>query len=380
MINEDEEVKSVYDGEDQVEDELWFLPGEPEDLAPTDMPWPMANRTAIFDVRAWQRAEGAQWRGLVNAASAFARLDERLRTLGISHVGATTFGEASKMTAGFNNATRMTAGAGLRERLALLEVADLLWTQGDRISMERIALYRHARESTLANAQALSSADWALRRMAAHQQPLGGLHPFLGRQKVEEDGLAEISIRAVGAGFEGAEADWLGVLENLREAHPITQAAAAYHAWRTFGLSAPGDVLEAAVAAGKIGAANAKALGFLPIAMGDRYALGQGGSPEERLAGWYKGVENACLRGLILLDQLETWRARAVRETADLSGKTPPLLIEAFVQSPLISAEMAAKMTVASKAAVQRNLAKFARRGLIREITGQGRYRFWMAN
>lgn len=354
MNGEDKETKSVYEGEDTAEDELWFLPGVPEDRAPTDLPWPLANRAAIFDVSDWQRAENGQGRGLADAASAFARLDERLRGFesGVSH--------------------------GLRERLALLEVADLLWAQGDRIPMERIALYRHARESTLANAQTLSSAGWALRRMAGHQQPLGGLHPFLGRQKVEEDGLAEISIRAVGAGFEGAEAEWLCVLEKLREAHPITQAAAAYHAWRVFGLSAPGDVLEGAVAVGKIGAKGAKALGFLPIAMGDRYALGQGGSPEERLAGWYKGVGNACLRGLMLLDQLENWRARALRETTNLSGKTAPLLIEAMVQSPLVSAEMAAEMTGASKAAVQRNLAEFARRGLIREITGQGRYRFWM--
>ncbi|OUS06251.1 hypothetical protein A9Q96_09705 [Rhodobacterales bacterium 52_120_T64] len=354
MIDEDTEVESVYDREDQTEDELWFLPGEPEDRAPTDLPWPLANRAALFEAQTWQRAEGRQGRGLADAASAFARLDERLRGFesGVSH--------------------------GLAERLVLLEVADLLWAQGDRIPMERIALYRHARESTLANAQVLSSADWALRRMAAHLQPTGGLYAFLGRQKVEEDGLAEISTRAVGAGFEGAEADWVGVLEQMRNAHPITQAAAAYHAWRIFGLSAPADVLEAAVAAGKIGAKGAKALGFLPVAMGDRYALGQGGTPAELLSSWYKGVENACLRGLMQLDQLEYWRARAVRETADLSGKTPPLLIEAFVQSPLVSAEMAATITGVSKAAVQRNLSKFAHRGLIREITGQGRYQFWM--
>ncbi|MBL4874546.1 MAG: hypothetical protein JKY41_14465 [Rhodobacteraceae bacterium] len=351
MIDDDTEAKSVYDGEDKAEDELWFLPGEPENRAPTDLPWPLANRAAIFEARAWQRAENVQGRGLADAASAFARLDERVRG----------------------------APDGLSERLALLEVADLLWAQGDRIPLERIALYRHLRESTVENAQALSSADWALRRMSGNLQPMDGVHVFLGRQKVEEDGLAEISTRAIGAGFEGVEADWLGVLEHLRKAHPITQAAAAFHAWRVFGLSAPGDVLEGAVAAGKIGAANAKVLGFLPIAMGDRYVLGQGGAPHEHLFAWYKGVENACLRGLMVLDELGNWRVRALEKTTNLSGKTAPLLIEAMVQSPLVSAEMAAEMTGASKAAVQRNLATFARRGLIREITGQGRYRFWMA-
>jgi len=373
MIDEDKEVKSVYDGADQAEDELWFLPGEPEDRAPTDLPWPMANRAAIFEARAWQQAEDRQGRGLATAASAFARLDERLHSFDIRRVGATS-SVASHGAAG----PGMTDG--LRERLALLEVADLLWAQGDRIPLERIALYRQARESTLANAQALSSADWALRRMSGAQRPENGLHAFLGRIKVEEDGLAEIATRAVGAGFEGAEAAWLGVLKQLQGAHPITQAAAAFNAWRVFGLSAPGDVLEAAVAAGKLGAEGGKALGFLPIAMGDRYALGQGGAPRERLSAWYKGVENACLRGLMVLDQLEAWRVRAVRETTEFSGKTPPMLIEIFLRSPIVSAEMAATMAGVSKAAVQRNLGNFTYRGLIREITGQGRYRFWMVD
>lgn len=350
MIDEDTEVTSVYDGEDKTEGELWFLPGEPDDRAPTDLPWPMANRSAIFDVSDWLRAEDGQGRALANAASAFARLDERVRS----------------------------APDGLSERLALLEVADLLWAQGDRVPLERIALYRYARESTLANAQALSSADWALRRMLGRLQPIDGLHAFLGRQKVEEDGLSEISTRAVGAAFEGVAADWFGVMEEMRDAHPITQAAAAFNAWRIFELSAPGDLLEGAVAAGKLGATGGKALRFLPIAMGDRHTMGQGGSPEERLTDWYKSVENASLRGLMVLDQLEAWRVRATRETAGLSGKTPPLLIEAFVRAPIISAEMVAEITCVSKAAVQRNLVKLKRRGLIREITGQGRYRFWM--
>jgi Fe2+ or Zn2+ uptake regulation protein len=40
---------------------------------------------------------------------------------------------------------------------------------------------------------------------------------------------------------------------------------------------------------------------------------------------------------------------------------------------------MAETLTSASRAAVQRNLAWMEARGLIREMTGQGRYRMWRA-
>jgi DNA-binding IclR family transcriptional regulator len=40
---------------------------------------------------------------------------------------------------------------------------------------------------------------------------------------------------------------------------------------------------------------------------------------------------------------------------------------------------MAEALTGASRAAVQRNLAWMEARGLIREVTGQGRYRMWRA-
>jgi DNA-binding IclR family transcriptional regulator len=46
---------------------------------------------------------------------------------------------------------------------------------------------------------------------------------------------------------------------------------------------------------------------------------------------------------------------------------------------PLVSAPMAEALTGASRAAVQRNIAWMEARGLIREVTGQGRYRMWRA-
>lgn len=60
-----------------------------------------------------------------------------------------------------------------------------------------------------------------------------------------------------------------------------------------------------------------------------------------------------------------------------LSGRTPVALRKIFTEWPLASAPMA--MTGASRAAVQRNLAWMEASALIREVTGQGRYRMWKA-
>ena len=45
----------------------------------------------------------------------------------------------------------------------------------------------------------------------------------------------------------------------------------------------------------------------------------------------------------------------------------------------MVSAALACAQTGASRAAVQRSLAVMQAGGLIREVTGQGRYRVWTA-
>jgi len=56
-----------------------------------------------------------------------------------------------------------------------------------------------------------------------------------------------------------------------------------------------------------------------------------------------------------------------------------PALRNALTEWPLVSAPMAEALTGASRAAVQRNLAWMEARDLIREVTGQGRFRMWRA-
>ena len=330
------------------DDDLWFLPGPPEDVAPTDIPLPVADRRVLFEPRDWLRAEVTQSRGLVRAAAAFARLDARMNP---------------RLIAGFS------------KRLGLVEVSAWLWAQGDWVEVEKIALYGLLRESSLHDAQILSTADWAIRRLqgAGVSDDLGA---FLGRHKSGYDGLEDLGQHPVGIEFDGLVQDWQGVRAALKDAHPITQAAALFSAWRTFGLSEPGGVLEAGVAAAKVGALGAKALRFLPVASGG--ALGQGGEVKARLARWYASVENACLRAEMQLDQLTAWLDRANITTKHLSGKTPPLLIKALLETPALSAAMAAAICGCDKATARRNLNAFAKLGLIREITGHGRYQLWV--
>jgi len=60
-----------------------------------------------------------------------------------------------------------------------------------------------------------------------------------------------------------------------------------------------------------------------------------------------------------------------------LSGKTPRALRAVLTEWPIVSAPMAEALTDVSRAAVQRNLAWMQAQGLVREMTGQGRYRMW---
>ena len=86
-----------------------------------------------------------------------------------------------------------------------------------------------------------------------------------------------------------------------------------------------------------------------------------------------------AVRAALSLERLAAWRARAEAETADLQGRTPARLIAALAAQPMLGAAQAEAETGASRAAVQRNLDLLVARGLVREVTGQGRFRVWAA-
>jgi len=179
--------------------------------------------------------------------------------------------------------------------------------------------------------------------------------------------------------FADRAGGWLDLMAQAAELHPITRACMGFHLWSLAGLGQQGDRMEAAVTAARIAASEERGAVFAPLAMGGAGGLRAGGPPPDRLARWLDGMETACLTAMRQLDDIEAWSARAVAEMASLSGRTPPALRAVLTEWPLVSAPMAEALTGASRAAVQRNLAWMEARGLVREMTGQGRYRMWRA-
>ena len=262
---------------------------------------------------------------------------------------------------------------GWRHRLALIEAADLSWFVGDRVGPDRLALWISLRLSGVQDdSGALARLGWAVRRLTGGPGPEDDLSGFLDRRDPET--IAE------GAElFADRASAWLEMMRAARALHPISRACMGFHLWSLAGLGQSGDRMEAAVTAGRIAASEGRGAVFAPLAMGGAGGLRAGGAPAERLVRWLDGMETAYLTAMRHLDDIEAWSARAKAATVALSGRTPPILCQALTEWPLVSAPMAEQLTGSSRAAVQRNLVWMEVQGLIREVTGQGRFRMWKA-
>lgn len=356
--------------EDRDDADLWFMPGpseeEPDFLPPG--PTPEAKESQIVD--AWRAAEAGQAARLAHVAARLALLDERLRR-GL---------------------------AGWRQRLALIEAAELSWLTEGRIGLDRLSLYMALRISTATDdAQSLYRMGWTVRRLAGGPGPLGvglvvaDLEAFLDRR--DRPGQGE-SLKDTGApiriqemegreAFESRAASWLAMMRQANDLHPVTRACMGFHLWHVAELSPIDDPLEAAVTAARIAVSDLASSPsrpgavFAPIAMGGGGGFRAIGDPAARLSRWLNAMESAAFAALRRLEEIEAWNQAAAEVMAPLSGKTPPMLREIFTSWPLVSVQMAEKLTGAHRATVQRNIDWMTERGLVREVTGQGRYRMW---
>lgn len=338
--------RSLYDVDPPDDEDLWFLP--PEDADPSDdvfPPGPRADRRMLFDPRDWREAQADVAQDLADLTLTFGALDERLRA----------------------------GPKGWTHRLALMDVADLGWWTGDRISVDRLALWTGLRiGATGEDVQALFRAGWAVRRLTSGAGPAeggwgSGLTAFLDRMAQGFDEVPE------------AIADLAEVMDNAHGLHAVTQSAIAFHAWRALSHGGGQDTEAAIIAARHAATIGRGGAMFMPLALSGPGALRGVGEPAEKLATWVRGTGQAALAALLHLDRVSAWERRARSATEDLSGRTPPVLIDVLTAWPMVSAPLAKELTQASRAAVQRNLDKFTERGLIREVTGQGRYRVWSA-
>jgi hypothetical protein len=333
--------------EETSEDDLWFLPGpmeeEPDYLPPG--PRTVPRETAVLDD--WRRAEAGNAARLARAAGRIGALDDRLRR----------------------------GPKGWRHRLALMEAADLSWFVGDRIGPDRLALWISMRLSGVQDdTAALARVGWAVRRLTGGPGPEVDLSAFLDRRDPENMGVEAEP-------FADRAGGWLDLMAQAADLHPITRACMGFHFWSLAGLEQQGDRVEAAVTAARIAASegpnsNGGAI-FVPLAIRGAGGLRASGPPAERFERWLEGMETACMTAMRYLDDIEAWSARAETMMAPLSGKTPPALRAILTEWPVVSAPMAETLTGASRAAIQRNLAWMETQGLIREVTGQVRYRMW---
>ena len=336
-------VIDAEEAEQTSEDDLWFLPGpieEEPDYLPLG-PRAEPRETAVLDD--WRSAEAGNAAHLARVAGRIGALDDRL----------------------------MRGPEGWRHRLALIEAADLSWFAGDRIGPDRLALWISMRLSGVQDdTGALARVGWAVRRLTGGPGPEVDLSTFLDRRDPENmaDEVEPFADRAGG---------WLDLMAQAAVLHSITRACMGFHLWSLAGLEQQGDPMEAAVTAARIAAIEGKGAVFAPLAMGGAGGLRGGGPPVDRLARWLDGMETACLTAMRHLDDIDAWEKWAATEMAALSGKTPPALRAVLNEWPLVSAPMAEFMTGASRAALQRNIAWMEVRGLIREVTGQGRFRMW---
>ncbi len=336
---------SIYDGDPAEEDDPWFLPPDQDVEEDFFLPGPRSDQRPLFDPRDWYLAQSELSAELADLALTFGALDERLRS----------------------------GPEGWTHRLALMETSDLGWWTGDRVSVDRLALWTGLRiGATHDDVQALFRAGWAVRRLSSGAGPAtggweSGLTAFLDRLAQGADATPEAIV------------DLAEVMRNAERLHPVTQSAIAFHAWRAVSQGVGQDTEAAIIAARHAASMGRGGAMFMPLALSGPGALRGTGGPTEKLGSWIQGSGQAVLAALLHLDRISVWEGKARDATQDLSGRTPPRLIDALAAWPMVSAPLAEELTNSSRAAVQRNFDLFTRRGLVREVTGQGRYRVWTA-
>lgn len=270
----------------------------------------------------WRAAVAACPAALAEAAAGFARLDERLRIMA---------------------PPERTAA---RERLATLQASRLLWGVGAFVPPEAVtldALDRRGRADE--NAPAITAAR-RLARMLARPAPRAGAD--LGASAPDDAAL--------------------------RDAPPLVAAALAPRpggaASEIARLEAAAVRLTLAARAGRGGAV------FAPVPARRRAG---GLAPHARLAAFLGDVADGARDALALLDDLAAWRARADAAAAGMKGGSPARMIALLACRPAVSAPDAAAALRLSDDAALRVLARLARDGLARELTGHSRFRVWAA-
>ncbi len=379
------DLDSVYlpQEEQGEEDDLWFLPGpqeeDPEEAYFSPLTLMPQQKLPLVAPQNWEEAQGALAGDLARLSLKLGVLDERLRI----------------------------APEGWTHRLAIIEASELSWVAGMRIPPDKLALWMALRLGAQEESGSLARASWAARRLMSGPDPIATdyekMAAFLGRHRQDATGVAgginDSLVSHCPAGVYSsfvhavAAQDSAAVLRDelltwcelvgSGDLHPITRAAYGLTLWgmaHSHGSRLASD-FEAAVSAARLARQGCSGgVVFLPLAMGGAGALRRSGSAQERLAQFCQGALKSISFALSHLARVARWAERAEEFKARRSGKTPGQLITLFIAWPYLSVPIAKRLCTASEQSIHRNLADLYKTGLIRELTGQTRYRFWAAD
>ncbi|WP_118137256.1 helix-turn-helix domain-containing protein [Oceanicella sp. SM1341] len=311
----------------------------------------MNDRDAdLADPAPWAAAERQMPRRLARVAALLARLDERL-------------GGAGAMPA----------------RLAEEEAVALARADGARLALEAFLLWRHGAPAGGTAPGALLAAGWAARRLTGAAPEIGagaaGLRRFLGHDGSETDlALRPLLRRPTGADWDAEAEAWSQEMAGLAALHPLTRGAAALALWHGHGLGGAGAVLEGTVLAARIAAADQARARFLPLGDAPRAA---GPGPEARLAAFLERAEARLEPVLAGLARRADWAGLARTRAAALPGRLPLAAAELIAAEHLVSANLLRDRLGVSQQAANAVLRRFEELGLVREMSGQKRYRLW---
>jgi len=272
---------------------------------------------------------------------------------------------------------------GATERMAQDEAGDAMWLTGDAGARDRLALYAQGVRAAVDERDQL--AHWALRRLLSPGDPsafgVSAMRDFLGRARPGlTDALVEESHdlfpRPTGSELDDGLAQWVEIANRLQDHHRLMRAAILYRAWRWLNLSGAEDAVTPMVVASRI--AGGRDLSFAPFAGAARRmrTFAVRGPEADRLYAMIRAFAEGSRQASLTLEQLASWRLRAMRNATTKAMKA---IVEATSRHPVASSNAIADATGMTPQAVNKAARTLHDDGLIREATGQSRFRLWQA-
>lgn len=370
--------EAVYGIEAPDPSDLWFDPGS--DVGSADVCAAEGREAASLDADLRRllddlsRAQEMHVVALTEAAQLIGRLDARLAYA--------PRGETQTLR--------------WRRRLAAIDLEALAWLIEPSIRREQIVLHtRFAKGGAKTEdlARAFETLRWAhgrlLGRGALPETPEDYLR-FLGWSGKsgtplgDDDGtfLREMEERLWKSFIIRPE-----LLEQLdafqratKDLPPLVAACGVLVAWRALGFDDVSVAPTAYVLASRTAGRGCNG-GLLSVPLlGPTRVDGFGSaSPTRCLGPFLEAAQNALYRALREIDRLQVWEEVALARLRKGRGGATGRLIALLAEEPLVSTDMAVRAIAATPQGVLHAMRRLEEDGLVREVTGYKRFRFWTA-